>query len=150
MTLKILIPWNFPNNSFVQPSTWLKMLKFVFFHSSEQCFLFNSNLWPSFTQQLTSGHYFFYCFPPPVVRWTVLLSKTLDRWTGLYNPRWVPVEANWMLSFHAKTKYPKTCQQWSCPPCWFPKKCTFIICGTFNKTNLECISDYGWWYSEYL
>lgn len=127
MTLKILIPWILPNNPFVQPSTWIKMLKFCVFHSSEQCFLFNSNLWPSFTQQLTSGHYFFYCFPPPVVRWTVLLSKTLDRWTGLYNPRWVPVEANWMLSFHAKTKYPKTCQQWSCPPCWFQKKNAHLL-----------------------
>lgn len=29
------------------------------------------------------------------------------------------------------------------------KKCTFIICGTVNKTNLEFISDYGWWYLEW-
>lgn len=29
-------------------------------------------------------HCFSYCFPTLVVRWTILLSKALDRWTGLY------------------------------------------------------------------
>lgn len=24
-----------------------------------------------------------------------------------------------------------------------------FICGILNKTNLDFISDYGWWYSEY-
>lgn len=36
---------------------------------------------------------FSYCCPTLVVRWTVLLSKTLDRWTGLYYQRWVSVPA---------------------------------------------------------
>lgn len=36
-------------------------------------------------------HCFSYCCPTLVVRWAVLLSKTLDRWTGLYYPRWVYV-----------------------------------------------------------
>lgn len=52
---------------------------------------------------------FSYCCPTLVVRWAVLLSKTLDRWTGLYYQRWVSVPAakwgaitvgSWMFSFH--------------------------------------------------
>lgn len=34
---------------------------------------------------------FSYCCPTLVVRWTVLLPKALNRWTGLYYQRWVSV-----------------------------------------------------------
>lgn len=37
--------------------------------------------------------FFPYCCPTLVVRRAVLLSKTLDRWTGLYYPRWVSCPA---------------------------------------------------------
>lgn len=115
----------------------------MFFHSSEYCFLLNFNLWSSLTQLLTSGHYFFYCFPPPVVRRTVLLSKTLDRWTGLYNPRWVPVETNWMLSFSCKRNLPavKYPQLPTIPV--YKSICLFFVAHSIAKVAF--ISDYGCW-----
>lgn len=49
-----------------------------------------------------------------------------------------------MLSFHAKKKKNtlKLASSEAVHHVGF-KKCTFIICGTLSKTNLEFISDYG-------
>lgn len=37
--------------------------------------------------------FFSYCCPTLVVRWTVLLPQTLNRWTGLHYQRWVSVSS---------------------------------------------------------
>lgn len=67
--------------------------------------------------------FFSYCCPTLVVRWTVLLPKTLNRWTGLHNQRWVRVSsAAWsaaLSTFPAFACYPDGWTQQSFWSTWF-------------------------------
>lgn len=50
---------------------------------------------PYFLFDILVPCFFSYCCPTLVVRWTVLLPKTLNRWTGLHYQRWVSVSSAW-------------------------------------------------------